>query len=445
MKIFFYTIISCSILINTNEIFGAQKSFKRFHNHKEAIQEIHIGDKLPDFLLTKLINSKEKSKSLLSLTGNKLLIIDFFATWCVPCVRALPALDKAQKMYHDKLNVLVVTNEPDATVKKFLLKNSNMEGIGLTIVTDDTQLQKMFPHIEVPHEVWVDRNGIVKAITSGELLTEENIADFLNGHLKELPVKKDMMDFDTSLPLFVNGNGGDGNVFLSRSILTTSMKGADSPMKIELDSNRNIKRILVVNHSALQILNMAYSQLQFTENSKRLILETRDSTKIRSIEQMTDQDEYYKYCYCYEYIPRHPGKAVIVFKNMLEDVNRYFSIYGSIEKREIPCWVLVRTKPDDTLLRSSGGMQLYTVDGKYRNYQLSVFVSILNRFKDIEPVIDGTNFSQPVDMDLNISHDVNRYPDIVVIRNNLKKYGLDLIKQDRFVDVLVIKDKQGFN
>ena len=445
MKIFFYNILFCSILLSTNKSYGAQKSFTRVYQNKEAIQEIHIGDKLPDFLLTKLINSKEKSKSLLSLTRNKLLIIDFFATWCVPCVRALPTLDKVQKMYREQLNVLAVTNEPNATVKNFLIKNNTVNGVGLTIVTEDTHMQKMFPHIEVPHEVWVDRNGIVKAITSGEALTEKNVSDFINGHLKELPVKKDMMDFDTSLPLFVNGNGGDGNVFLSRSVLTTSIKGADSPMKIELDSNRDVKRILVVNHSALQILNMAYSQLQFMENSKRLVLETRDSTKIRTIEQMSDQDEYYKYCYCYEYIALRPEKFNVVFKHMLEDVNRYFSIYGSIVKRAIPCWVLVRTKPDDSLLRSSGGMQMYTAGGKFRNYQLSVFVSILNRFKDIEPVIDETNFSQPVDMDLNISHDVNQYPDIEVIRNNLKKYGLDLIKQNRFVDLLVIKDKLNFN
>ena len=414
-------------------------------NKTEEFRELHIGDKIPDVLLSNLVNSTISSKKLADFAKGKLLIIDFFATWCVPCIRALPDLDQFQKKYHEQLNILAITNEQKITVSSFLTKNSNMKGIGVTFMTGDVAFEKMFPHVEVPHEVWVDRHGIIRAITSGEYLTSENVADFVNGRLKELPVKKDMVDFDLSVPLFKNGNGGDGNEYLSRSILTKAMKGADSPLKYELDPDHNIKRILVVNHSALQIFYMAYSHLQFEANTKRLILDTKDSTKLQTIDTLSKQDEYFKYCYCYEYIPIHPDKPEIVFKSMLEDLNRYFSFYGTIVKKTMPCWVLVKTNKTDSLLHSSGGKKMYTADGKFRNWPLSILVKNLNRYRDMEPVIDETGSNQPVDMDLTFSRNVNHYPNIELIRSDLKKYGLDLIRRESSVDVLVIKDKQGSN
>ncbi len=54
-----------------------------------------------------------------SLSG-KIVFIDFWATWCGPCRATLPALEQLAKTYPNDLVIIGVSNEPKATVEKFL-------------------------------------------------------------------------------------------------------------------------------------------------------------------------------------------------------------------------------------------------------------------------------------------------------------------------------------
>src|SRR5690606_15924803 len=68
-------------------------------------------------------------------------------------------------------------------------------------VHSDETLRQYFPYRVLPHQVII-RDNIVVAISSGNELEKNVLADLLTGKQVELRVKKDAMDFDRSALLF---------------------------------------------------------------------------------------------------------------------------------------------------------------------------------------------------------------------------------------------------
>ena len=70
---------------------------------------------------------------LVDLNGNsvdfndfkgKKILVNFWATWCPPCIAEMPSLQALYSDYKNKVVFLFVTNEDDAAISKFLSKNN---------------------------------------------------------------------------------------------------------------------------------------------------------------------------------------------------------------------------------------------------------------------------------------------------------------------------------
>src|SRR5829696_2286085 len=85
------------------------------------VKPVRIGQPVPDVSLDKLVNYPASTIKLSDFRG-KLLILDFWATWCSPCIAAFPKLDSLQRKFGDKLQILSVTKESKSIVKQFLSK-----------------------------------------------------------------------------------------------------------------------------------------------------------------------------------------------------------------------------------------------------------------------------------------------------------------------------------
>jgi len=87
-----------------------------------GIAQILSADEVADF---KLEDIKGKQVRLSELQGDGLVILDFWATWCVPCKNALPKLDEIHRKF-DNVNVITIcTDKPrkKMAAKTFLKSN----------------------------------------------------------------------------------------------------------------------------------------------------------------------------------------------------------------------------------------------------------------------------------------------------------------------------------
>jgi thiol-disulfide isomerase/thioredoxin len=86
----------------------------------EEPSPIPLGKPAPDFQVASLTGDKLKLSSL----KGKVVMIDFWATWCPPCREGLPITNKMHEKYSKQgLQVLTVSNEDAITVSDFIKEN----------------------------------------------------------------------------------------------------------------------------------------------------------------------------------------------------------------------------------------------------------------------------------------------------------------------------------
>lgn len=93
---------------------------------KEAVEdskELVIGDPAPMIAISRWINGEP----ITSYVPDKVFVVEFWATWCGPCLKSMPHIASLQAEYGDKVTFIGVTAEDDETVTKFM---GNLAGQG---------------------------------------------------------------------------------------------------------------------------------------------------------------------------------------------------------------------------------------------------------------------------------------------------------------------------
>jgi len=142
----------------------------------QAQQVARVGTGVEDFPVKKILNYSSPS-STFSRFNSKLLIVDFFGTWCVPCIKALPHLTTLQATYKDKINVLLVSEETEVQLERFIKKR---DAFTLPVVVDEEKkFISLFQPPSYPYTVVIGRNNKILAFPTQDELTVENMDKWL--------------------------------------------------------------------------------------------------------------------------------------------------------------------------------------------------------------------------------------------------------------------------
>ena len=147
------------------------------------LKPMAVGDTIPDHAFTNLVNFCEPSLKI-STYKDKLVILDFWASWCASCKRGLEKLDSLAQNYPSNMAILLVnskqTGDNAAKIVNLYHNPRNRLFTHYPTIIEDTLLSAWFPHQAVPHYVWL-YNGVVRSISSWRDLKPENVDAVLNG------------------------------------------------------------------------------------------------------------------------------------------------------------------------------------------------------------------------------------------------------------------------
>ncbi|QNN42710.1 TlpA family protein disulfide reductase [Pedobacter roseus] len=413
-------------------------------NAQQTAKKLSVGDKIPADFWTKkheIYSQGKTEQEDLSKFKGRLVILDFWATWCAPCVAMMPNMENLQQEFDSRIQIVPVTYQDEQTITSWLPLQEKRIGMKFRLpkLVNDKDLSSMFPYKSIPHYVWIDRDGTVKAITSYEDVTSKNIDAILNDLGQKMENKNDvMLNFDRDKPLLIDGNGGKSEHLIYHSLLTSYIPGIHPGLNRKWDYPYGTK-VLLRNLSIPQLFAASYPSFGL----KNTIYNLSDSNLYIMPKGLQAYRWLEKYAYCYEtVIPNELGANYE--EAIRKDLHQMFpNYYTEIKKKRIKCLALVKTIKKNNLLKSKGGesIQGFNPFGfKLQNSTLDFLIMNLDfKYMQNEPkIIDRTGITYPIDLDIQAD-----LKDVTSLNAALKTFGLALEERYERIDVLVIYDRNG--
>ncbi|HEY5056297.1 MAG TPA: TlpA disulfide reductase family protein [Acidobacteriaceae bacterium] len=132
-----------------------------------------IGEAAPEFQAADGVQSVD----LASLRG-RVVVLNFWATWCAPCIEELPSLERLQREL-PQVTVVGISDDTDATAYAQFLKSYRVDF--LTVRDPSFRIPRMYGTAKLPETYVIDRQGVVRRkFVSAQDWTSPEIVDYLS-------------------------------------------------------------------------------------------------------------------------------------------------------------------------------------------------------------------------------------------------------------------------
>lgn len=419
-----------------------------FNGYGQSLKPLSIGDTVPLQIWKTIPRNKD----------TKLVVLDFWSTTCSSCIIAFPKIDQLVESYKKELTIVLVNSWETQKQVGERLKEINSRKIKngeipdrlpeVSFIYNDTILRRLFPLITIPHHVWLNKDGVVEAITNGYNLTKGNVQAYVNGKKPRLVTKDDIGGANLSKRGFLQPTLTNRySIFYSAFI--PFYPAVYNTIQTR-DSINGTFRKTFYNRSVLDIYRTAFVVFEKRIENKRVLVESNLKEWFRSRDYLNERDEFDSWSenHTFSYELQGPLSSETKWKDkMQKDVNLFFGdllgIVGEWQKRRFKSLILV--KEESILSKSSSLINEYVNNADIFRITNYSFIEVLNymnsKLENMNahlPFIDETGIDKNMKIDFQLNGDIR---DIGLLRRQLKNYGLNVIEAEREIDVFVISDK----
>ena len=130
----------------------------------QTTRPLRVGDRSPRFILPTLDGEELDSRSL----GGKAVILNFWATWCEPCLREFPVLKELDVDPRVEVVAIALDEEGEQTVRPF----AEHHGLDYTIVLGNEEVFDRFGGFSIPYTLVLDSEQRVVNLYRGPVTHE---------------------------------------------------------------------------------------------------------------------------------------------------------------------------------------------------------------------------------------------------------------------------------
>lgn len=360
------------------------------HSMAQSPATLKEGDPAPELVPYKWLTGKESIK----WGSPSFHMIEFGATWCKPCIAAIPELITLQKDFQDHLNIVsVFVMEGDAKkpeyiprLQRYITKRAAQVNYAMVADWPDGRIKKKWLEASnqngIPRMFIIDQQGKIMWMGTSPEKARSIIETLVKGESAKalIAAGKPKYPHDPSKLLLIDNNGGAQDSFLFRSLLTRYNGGIRGNGIHHILSFRTFPDSLVANdRDKLEIIGFPIERMYYMAYGDTLSQRPRarlmgdgdypDTLKMlhtrraygrywhKAILEVSDPGPFeYSWKYTgnrFNYslkVPKGMGTAEMLQQTLQRDLATYFGYAAEVQVRKMPYWKI--SVADDKLVRS---------------------------------------------------------------------------------------------
>ncbi|MGZ3756618.1 MAG: redoxin domain-containing protein [Mucilaginibacter sp.] len=376
---------------------------------------LKAGDRFPDITLHPLVNAPVKDLYLNSYTSKKYFILNFWGTWCSPCIPEMDALAKLQVRFQQQIQIVGVADDSLAKLVKYNAKKPSK----IWLVSDTAYLlYRMLNLASVGHCIIIDAQKNIVAVVKTDSVNAKLITRLLAG--EKIASNADIAEMShTDKDPF-----GVDSLQSSSFTIRSYMKGHQTMGRSYNKGPFAFRRKTYYNITPTTMYKDAYDIV----SQKQVVYEFDK----KRFENFSDKSQ----LYCFDLLvkPEEKDSLKIIMQRKL---NESLPIKARTEMRSMPVYIL-KQKPGTALNlpESTTNTLDYSFSGNGFDGKAITIAEFTHIYLNNElelPVINETSLTKRYD--IKTTNDLRDKANII---NAVDKLGLILEKGEREVRVLIL-------